>query len=116
MTLKLEQEQFRAENNCYTLDPDDLLEAKRMADNNRVYKTAGITIDGTDDPACLNASDRATDFQAVVTGNLGGDTPADDIWAISSVISAPVHCDGRASYTADQTAACSGQSTTVMEY
>jgi len=113
-TIKLEEEQFRAENNCYTLNVTQLSDTNKMYPNNRYYKTAP-TFQGTNSAACPNASQLADDFQAEVSGSLASGHAA-DWWGISDVISGPVHCDGRASYTADQTNACAGKTTTEMEY
>ena len=115
MTIKVEQEQFRAENNCYTtiVDSTTLPQTFKTRPNNRTYRTIAITANDT--PACLNTDNKGDDFQAVATGVLTG--TLDDHWAISDVIPAPVHCDGRSSYTTDQTAACASVSpTTEMEY
>jgi len=113
-TAKLEEEQFRAENNCYTLDVTQLSDTNKMYPNNRYYKTAP-TFQGTNSAACPNASKLADDFQIVVQGTLASGH-AVDWWGVSDVISSPVHCDGRAGYTADQTAACAGKTTTEWEY
>jgi prepilin-type N-terminal cleavage/methylation domain-containing protein len=114
-TIKLEEEQFRAENNCYTLLVTDLPDTNNLYQNNRYYKTAP-TFTGTSTADCP-APNRAADFQAAVQGTLASGH-AVDWWATSDVISGPVHCDARTTYTADQTAACTktGASTTEMEY
>ena len=119
MTLKVEEEQFRAENNCYTTVPANLVESNRLFSNNRVYSSAAtpagtLTITGTSANPCATAG-LPNDFQAVVTGRLASGH-ATDRWAISDLIPAPVHCDGRTTYTPDQTAACVGGTTTEMEY
>ena len=112
MMVKVEQEQFRAENNCYTTDITELPQTTKIMPSNRTYRTVNMA--ANDAPACLNADNKGDDFQAVATGVLTG--TLNDFWAISDVIPAPVHCDGRASYTAAQTAACGGNTTTEMEY
>jgi prepilin-type N-terminal cleavage/methylation domain-containing protein len=119
MTAKVEQEQFRAENNCYTTTAANLVETSRLYVNNRVYNTAP-TITGTASPptTCAPTGPNPSpldDFKAVITGTLASGRPLDR-WAISDRISAPVHCDGRPTYTVDQIAACAGGSTTEMEY
>ena len=112
LTLKVEEEQFRAENNCYALVvANDLPETNRLDANNSYYDVA--VLQGADTATCPNGSDLANDFQTVVTGNLAGGV---DYWGISDRIPAPVHCDGRPSYTADQTAACAGYTAIVIEY
>ena len=113
-TIKLNEEQFLAENNCYTLDVTQLPDVNTIYPNNRYFNTAP-TFQGTNTAACPNASKLSSDFQIVVTGTLASGHPA-DWWGISDVIPGPVHCDGRATYTADQTAACAGKTTTEMEY
>lgn len=116
MTLKVEEEQFRAENNCYTTTVASLVETTKLYTNNRVYKTApAITPVPATPPFCV--APLADGFQAVVTGKLADSRP-DDKWGISDRIPAPVHCDGRVSgYTDDQKAAClPGAATTEMEY
>ena len=113
MTLKVEEEQFRAENNCYTTIVANLTATDRLYRNNSVYKTVP-TITGASTGSCTTAG-LPNDFQAVVTGTLASGKPTDK-WGISDRIPAPVHCDGRATYTTDQTAACAGQTTTEMEY
>ncbi len=114
MTIKVEQEQFHAEFNCYTLNLVDLPESNRVGASASVYKKANITISGSNTTPC-NMAGRANDFQTVVTGKLGSGKP-DDKWGISDRISAPVHCDGRSGYSADQLAACPGGTTSEMEY
>ena len=113
MTVKVEQEQYRAENNCYTTDTTQLPQTTKITPNNRTYNNP-VVITANDTPACLNAENKGDDFQAVARGVLTG--TLDDFWAISDRIPGPVHCDGRASYTADQTAACGVNLTTEMEY
>ncbi len=113
MTLKVEEEQYRAEYNCYTTNMTNLVESNRLFSNNRVYKTTP-TITGASAAPCTTAG-LPNDFQAVVAGSLASGRP-DDIWGISDRIPGPVHCDGRSSYTTDQRAACGGQSTAELEY
>jgi prepilin-type N-terminal cleavage/methylation domain-containing protein len=114
MTLKVEEEQFHAENNCYTTTITDLVETNRLYPNNRVYNTApAFTSVPAATPVC--GAPLADGYEAVVVGTLASGHPVDS-WGISDLISSPVHCDGRASYTADQTAACPGGPTAEMEY
>ena len=119
LTIKVEQEQYRAENNCYTLTigaaPNaNLPETDRLGSSARVYTKAGITITG-DSTAPCNAAGMANTFQAVATGTLASGHPVDR-WGISDRIPAPVHCDGRATYSANELAACPGGNTTEMEF
>jgi len=119
LTLKVEQEQFRAENNCYTLAigtaPNaNLPETERLAVSARVYKKASISITGDNTAPCATAG-MAIDFQAVVTGTLAGGHPVDK-WGVSDLIPAPIHCDGRSSYNPNQQAACPGSATSEMEF
>jgi type IV pilus assembly protein PilE len=114
MTLKVEEEQFHAENNCYTTTITDLVETNKDFPNNRVYNTAPVFTPVPAVPAVC-AAPLADGYAAVVTGTLAGGHPVDS-WGISDSISAPVHCDGRASYTLAQQAACPGGPTTEMEY
>lgn len=114
MTIKAEQEQFRAENSCYTLDVvTDLPDSNRLDMNNNYYDMSPLQ--GTSTVACPNGSNRAGDFQAVVTATLATGHPL-DVWGVSDRIPAAIHCDGRASYTPDQTAACAGNVTTELEF
>ena len=120
MTLKVEEEQFRAENNCYTTSITNLVASNKLFTNNRIYSLAAtpagtVTITGASAGSCTTNATLPNDFQAVVTGTLASGKPTDK-WGISDRIPAPVHCDGRATYTTDQTAACAGQTTTEMEY
>lgn len=114
MTIKVEQEQFRAENNCYTTTVGNLIETDKLYKSARVYKTAPTITDVPAAPPICTAP-MIDGFRAVITGPLVSGMP-DDVWAISDLIPAPVHCDGRSSYSVNETAACSGNSTTVMEY
>jgi prepilin-type N-terminal cleavage/methylation domain-containing protein len=114
MTLKVEEEQFHAENNCYTTTITDLVETNKDFPNNRVYNTAPVFTPVPAVPAVCPAP-LADGYAAVVTGTLASGHPVDS-WGISDLISTPVHCDGRASYTGDQAAACPGAPTTEMEY
>lgn len=111
LTIKLEQEQYRAENDCYTINFNaaNFPQAFRLAANGRVY--TNVSIVGAADPGC--AANETIDFQAQVDGPLAG---GNDIWGISDLIPSPVHCDGRPGYTPDQTASCSGRTTALMEY
>ena len=111
MTIKVEQEQYRAEQNCYTTLLINLPETDRMVPNNRTCKTVAIA--GNNAAPC-NAAGMSLDYQVVVKGPLH--SGIDDWWGISDLINGPVHCDGRATYTANQTAACAGNTTTLMEY
>lgn len=116
MAIKLEQEQFRAENNCYAtaFTAANFPEGFKIASNARVFKDTGVTLSGTIFSAsCTSAAGRAEDFRVRASGTLAKGT---DIWAVSNRISAPVHCDGRGTYTADQTNACSGAVATTREY
>lgn len=120
MTIKVEEEQFRSENNCYTTDINNLVESNKLFSNNRVYSLAAtpagtVTISGANANACTADPNLPDDFKVVVTGRLASGH-ADDNWAISNAIPAPVHCDGRPSYTADELAACVSGTTTEMEY
>lgn len=117
MTIKVEQELFFAENGCYTLlfdvDPPTLPQSKKLAAAGNIYGTAGVFLAGNSAAPCDTAPNMANDFQAQVSGLLKGST---DYWGIADDVPAPVHCDGRGGYTAEQTAACSGRSTTLSEY
>jgi len=120
MTIKVEEEQYRAENNCYTTTLANLLESSKLFSNNRVYSSGAtpagtVTITGTNANACTADATRPDNFRAVITGRLANGHPTDS-WGISDAISSPVHCDGRPSYTVDQLAACAGSATTEMEY
>ena len=112
LTIKVEQEQYRAENSCYTTDITKLPETNKISTNNRVYKT--VTITSAAAPVICTAMNELDDFEAVVSGQLTSSSPT-DYWAISDVIPAAIHCDGRSSYTPDQTDACNS-TTTEMEY
>lgn len=119
MTIKVEEEQFRAENNCYTTDINNLVESNKSFLNNRYYSpTASIagtvTISGTNANTCMTAN-LPDNFQVVVTGTLASGH-AVDRWGISDAIPSPVHCDARPGYTAAQLAACPGGTTAEMEY
>jgi prepilin-type N-terminal cleavage/methylation domain-containing protein len=113
LSLKLEQEQYRAENNCYStvINAARFPQTSRLVDNGRVFRN--VVISGTESPACPADEQQAEDFEAQVSGDLAGGT---DIWGISDIIPGPVHCDNRAGYTPAQTDACSGSATSVMEY
>jgi type II secretory pathway pseudopilin PulG len=114
MTIKVEEEQFHAENNCYTTDPATLVETTKLYTNNRVYNTApAITPVPAATPVC--PAPLADGFEAVVSGTIASGH-AVDLWGISDRISAPVHCDARGGYTLDQTSACAGATTAEMEY
>ena len=121
MTIKVEEEQFRAENNCYTTvitdggGVDRLPETKTLNSNDKYFSVNPANLTGTASANCPAASSLADDFQAVVTGTLASGH-AVDRWGVSDRIPAPVHCDGRAGLTADQVAACPGGNTTEMEY
>lgn len=112
LTVKVEQEQFHAENNCYTTTMTDLVQSEKLRSNARVFKTMSPA--GTNAAPC-NAAGRANDFQFVASGTLANGHPEDQ-WGISDAITYPVHCDGRGSYTVAETAACSGNTSTEMEY
>lgn len=112
MTIKVEEEQFRAENNCYTTNLADLVETTKLVTNNRYY--TAIIPNGGNANACLTPG-LPDNFQFVVTGTLATGHPVDR-WGISDLIANPVHCDGRASYTADELAACPGGNTAELEY
>ncbi|MBI3811852.1 MAG: prepilin-type N-terminal cleavage/methylation domain-containing protein [Nitrospirae bacterium] len=118
MTIKVEEEQYHAENSCYATDIANLIQSNTLLKNNNVYSSSAnpppLPIKGTNTTPC-NGAGLSNDFQAVVTGTLAS-KHAVDRWAVSDLIPAPVHCDGRATYTADQKAACAGGSTTEMEY
>ena len=118
MTIKVEQEQFRAENNCYTSLVTNLPQTNKSAPSNRVYKVGGIVITVTPTVGCTAAKNEGDGFEAVVSGKLTSSSPT-DYWAISDIIPAPIHCDGRvgniSSYTQAQTDACNS-TTTEMEY
>lgn len=114
MSIKVEQESFRAESNCYTQNIAELVQSDLAAKNNKVYKSAGLTLAFSANALCSGAN-RSDDFRAVVSGSLGSSI-ATDYWAISNLIPSPVHCDGRSSYTVDQNAACGSSTTTAMEY
>ena len=108
MSIKVEQEEFRAENNCYTTDVVNNLvdsEALRAA-----YEATGIfgTIVVNATP-CPNVAGGPVGFQAVVRGMLALGRP-DDIWAISNTVPAPLHCDSR------QPPICFDGDTAEMEY
>ena len=113
MTIKVEQEQYRAEQNCYTTLLINLPETSRMAPNNRLYTDSGLSFYGNNAAPC-NAAGMSLDYQVVVKGLLR--PGIDDWWGISDAIPAPVHCDGRSSYTPAQTTACAGKNTTELEY
>jgi hypothetical protein len=108
----VEEEQYRSENNCYTTTLANLVETSKLVANNRYY--TAIIPNGTNVNACMTAG-LPDNFQFVVTGIIASGHPLDR-WGISDAIATPVHCDGRASYTADQLAACPGGNTTEMEY
>ncbi len=114
MTIKLEQEQYHAETNCYTKTLANLVEANKLGTNNRVFNTATGTIvfTGTN-TSCTNPD--VDTFQAAVTGKLASGH-AMDRWGISDLIPAPVHCDNRPTMTADQKNACSTTWTAELEY
>jgi len=114
LTAKVEQEQFRAENNCYTTTLTDLVETKKLSDNNKIYKTSGVAITGANANACTTPANRPDNFNAVVTGLLVPGMPVDR-WAISDVLAAPVHCDSRWAGGSNEALACGG-TTTLMEY
>lgn len=123
MSIKVEEEQYRAENNCYvTINTNiNLVESFRLFTNNRVYALNAVPVpgaaifSGANANACLTAG-LPDAFQVVVTGVLASGRPVDR-WAISNLIPTPVHCDGRPTYTVDQLAACAGAPvTTEMEY
>ncbi|MBI3610035.1 MAG: prepilin-type N-terminal cleavage/methylation domain-containing protein [Nitrospirae bacterium] len=115
LTLKVEEEQYRAENNCYvnSVTAANLPQTFALNANSRIYKIT-TPIPGASGASCTTAG-FPNDFQATVTGKLAGSRP-DDKWGISNKIPAPVHCDGRSGYTADQTEACPGSATTEIEY
>lgn len=112
MTIKVEQEQFRAEKNCYTTTPSDLVETTRLVAAASVYKT--VIRNGTNANACMTAG-RPDNFQFVVTGTLATSGHAVDRWGISDAIPAPVHCDTRWAGGTPEATACGG-TTTEMEY
>lgn len=113
-TLKVEEEQFRAENNCYTTTVANLVETTQLFTNARVYFTPPvITPVPAATPVC--AAPLADGYEAVVSGTLASGHAVDS-WGISDLIAAPVHCDARASYTPAQLAACPGAPTAEMEY
>lgn len=113
MTLKVEEEQFRSENNCYTTNVANLVETNKLYVANRIFN-ALPTIAGTASVACVAGLSPVDDFQATVAGTLAsGHVP--DLWAISDAIPAPVHCDGRWTGGSPEATACGG-TTTEMEY
>ncbi len=113
MTIKVEQEQFRAENNCYTTTVASLVETTKLYTSNRVYKTAPtITPETAAPPFCV--APLADGFRAVATGILVSGKP-NDRWAISDLLQAPVHCDSRWAGGSNEALACNG-TTTLMEY
>src|SRR3970282_736817 len=58
MTLKVEQEQFHAENNCYTSSVANLPETNKIYPSNRIYNntTGSLTLAGTTDAICTTAA------------------------------------------------------------
>lgn len=113
MSAKVEEEQFRSENNCYTTTTASLVETTKLYTNNRVYKTApAITSVPAVPPFCV--APLADGFRAVVTGLLVVGQPVDR-WAISDILPAPVHCDTRWAGGSNEALACGG-TTTLMEY
>jgi type IV pilus assembly protein PilE len=119
MTIKVEEEQFHAENNCYTTNIANLIQSNTLFKNNNVYsssaKTVGTaTIKGANTAPCSGVG-LSNDFQAVLTGTLASGHAADR-WGISDLIPAPAHCDSRWKAGTDQLNACVGATTTEMEY
>jgi prepilin-type N-terminal cleavage/methylation domain-containing protein len=113
MTLKVEEEQFRAENNCYTTSVVNLVETNKLYPANRYYNIVP-TVAGTASVTCAAALNPVDDFQATVTGTLSPGHPP-DLWAISDAIPAPVHCDNRWTGGTPEAVACGGV-TTELEY
>ncbi|HLF87841.1 MAG TPA: prepilin-type N-terminal cleavage/methylation domain-containing protein [Anaerolineales bacterium] len=114
MTLKVEQEQFRAENNCYTTNVVNLPETNRLYPRNRVYITAPVITGAVNTTGCAAGLSPVDDFKAVVTGTLASGH-AVDRWGISDTIPAAVHCDSRWVGGSPEAIAC-GSTTTEMEY
>jgi type IV pilus assembly protein PilE len=113
MALKVEEEQYRAENNCYTTTAANLVETSKLYTSNRVYTTApAITPVPAAPPFCV--APLADGFRAVATGILVSGKP-NDRWAISDLLQAPVHCDSRWLGGSNEALACNG-TTTLMEY
>jgi len=112
MTIKVEEEQYRAENNCYTTTVANLVETSKLVANNQYYRN--IIPNGTNANACMTAG-FPDNFQFVVTGTVASGHPLDR-WGVSDAIATPVHCDGRPLYTAAQLAACPGGNTTEKEF
>jgi len=113
MTLKVEEEQFRSENNCYTTSVANLIETSKLFVANRYYNAAPV-ITGTASVACAAGLSPVDDFQATVTATLAASHPA-DLWAISDAIPAPVHCDTRWTGGSPEAIACGG-TTAELEY
>jgi len=112
MTIKVEEEQYRAENNCYTTTVANLVETSKLVAANQYYKT--IIPNGTNANACLTAG-LPDNFQFAVTGTLASGHPVDR-WGISDAISVPVHCGvSRWAGGSPQDIACGG-TTPEIEY
>ncbi|HEY5648619.1 MAG TPA: type IV pilin protein [Nitrospiria bacterium] len=118
MTIKVEQEQFMAENGCYTTLWDDanrtLPQAIQLAQTAEYYQFAGVTLSG-DNTAPCDAPNMANDFQVESKGDLASGHPT-DLWAISNLIPGPVHCDARWAAGSPELLACGNATTTEMEY
>ncbi len=118
MTIKVEQEQFMAENGCYTTLWNDvtrtLPQSIQKAQTGSYYAFAGVTLNG-DNTAPCDATNMANDFQAVSTGSLASSHPTDR-WAISDLIPASVHCDSRWAGGSPELAACGDTTTNEMEF
>jgi type IV pilus assembly protein PilE len=70
MTIKTDQEQYRAENQNYTSVLDNLVQSKRLVDSAKWYKTVTIS-----------TSTSGTGFRAEVKGYIASGRPQ-DIWYI----------------------------------
>lgn len=111
-TIKLEEEQFLAENNCYTQLLANLPETTKIAPSNRYYNAAGITFAGANDATCTAANNQTNNFQVTVSGQIRNGV--NDLWGISDLETGPVHC--RTGLAGNDTAACRNLTTTEMEY
>jgi len=119
MTMKVEEEQYHAENNCYTTNVASLTQSNTLFKNNNIFsssaKTVGTATIKGDNAAPCNGAGLSNDYQAVLTGTLASGHAA-DMWAISDLIPGPVHCDARWKAGSDQSNACGASTTSEMEY
>ena len=120
MSILGEQAEFHMQNNCYITNVANLPDSQALA---AAYAAAGtfgqivnpMTAVVGATPNCPNPGANPAQFRAVVTGTLALGRPL-DIWATSSVILSPIHCDGRPGRTPAQVAACAGFLTAEPEF